>query len=199
MIVTALLMGVALKGNQPLSDAEIRVRAMGLGMVDGDSRRLTDGRDPQEPGPLSPDGTGLSGAPDGTSEPTPAAPAPTAEPAGTAAPTASPSPTPTPDPLKPLPMTTLKPPQTTESPTPEPVASIPTPEDPESVTFVIQKGQSSDTVSRGLAEVGLVEDASEFDQYLQTNRYAGTIHAGTFQIPINATQEEIAKIITGRR
>ncbi|MCM1540060.1 MAG: hypothetical protein NC121_02240 [Blautia sp.] len=192
MVVTALLMGVALKGNRPLSDAEIRVRAMELGMVDGDSRRLTDTWDPQGSDPVSPDASEPAGVPDDTPEPTPVptepadTPEPTAEPESTSTPepTAEPEPTNTPeptvDPLKPLPMVTLKPQQ-------------------ESVTFVVQPRQDSYTVSKALEEAGLVEDASGFDQYLDANGYSRRISTGTYEIPVDATEEEIAKIITRSR
>ncbi len=42
MVVTALLMGVATKEGLPLSDAEIRAKALELGMVESDSLRLSD-------------------------------------------------------------------------------------------------------------------------------------------------------------
>lgn len=189
VIVTALLMGVALKGNQPLSDAEIRVRAMELGMVDGDSRTLTDIRDSRESGSLSSDMSDPAGTPGGVSDPTPTVPAgtptPTVEPTptGTPAPTVEPTPTTSHDQVKPIPMVTLK----------------PTPEQQDSVTFVIHAGQSSYAVSKALAEEGLVEDASGFDQYLEANGYSKRISTGTYEIPVNATQEEIAKIITRSR
>ncbi|MCM1238831.1 MAG: hypothetical protein NC331_05545 [Lachnospiraceae bacterium] len=170
-----------MRNDQPLSDAEIRVRAMELGMVSGDSRTLTAVQDSQS--------SGISNVPDGTPEVTSTA-------------TPEPTPSPTPDPLKPLPMVTLKPPTTPE---PEVDVSIPTPmdeptpEQQESVTFVIQSGQSSYTVSKSLAEAGLVEDASEFDRYLEANGYSKRISTGTYEIPVNATEEEIAKIITRSR
>ena len=42
IVVTALLMGVTGREKLPLSDAEIRAKALSLGMVDAESRRLTD-------------------------------------------------------------------------------------------------------------------------------------------------------------
>ena len=41
IIVTALLMGVTTDNKIPLSDAEIRMRALELGMVDSDSLKLS--------------------------------------------------------------------------------------------------------------------------------------------------------------
>lgn len=207
MVVTALLMGIALKGEQPLSDAEIRLRAMELGMVDSDSRTLAGSQTSQGAG----------------QEPSEPAAAPTREP--TPSPTATPSPEPTQEPVpvetpmpvetpssgsgtsasKPLPMVTLKP--QIETPEPTDAASISTPEStqepvpqsPESVTFVIQRGQSSYGVAKALAEAGLIEDASAFDQYLESNGYSKRINSGTYEIPVDSTAEEIAKIITRSR
>lgn len=196
MIVTALLMGVALKGNKPLSDAEVRVRAMELGMVDGESRTLADVQSSQGEGEPSPDGPGSTGVPQATASP---AVTPAAEPAATAAPTAEPTATSIPtaepenttSPLKPLPMVTLKPSQDASTDQAD--------EQSASVTFEVHLGQSSYSVSKALAEAGLVEDASEFDQYLVDNGYSKRISTGTYEIPLESSQEEIAKIITRSR
>ena len=69
MVVTALLMGVATKEGLPLSDAEIRAKALELGMVESDSLRLSDlGTDAKDRQPEQGDeGSGM--APEGTAEP----------------------------------------------------------------------------------------------------------------------------------
>lgn len=198
MIVTALLMGIALK-KQPLSDAEIRVRAMELGMVDGDSRTLAGNQTSQDSGQASPDPTAVS-----STEPTATpSPEPTTVPAVTPIPVETPSSGSEPDALKPLPMVTLKP--QVETPEPADAASVPDParesasEQSDSVTFVIQRGQSSYGVAKALAEAGLIEDASAFDQYLESNGYSKRINSGTYEIPADSTEEDIAKIITRSR
>lgn len=198
MIVTALLMGIALK-KQPLSDAEIRVRAMELGMVDGDSRTLAGNQASQDSGQASPDPTAVS-----STEPTATpSPEPTTVPAVTPIPVETPSSGSEPDALKPLPMVTLKP--QVETPEPADAASVPDParesasEQSDSVTFVIQRGQSSYGVAKALAEAGLIEDASAFDQYLESNGYSKRINSGTYEIPADSTEEDIAKIITRSR
>ena len=194
MVVTALIMGVALKGDRSLSDAEIRVRAMELGMVDGDSRTLADIQASQESEVPSPDVSEPTGTPEDTAG---ATPTPTPEPDTTPAASSD-------SPLKPLPMVTLKPPQgdsadaagTESSSIPEEVSTT---EPLESTSFEIHSGQSSYTVSKALVEAGLVEDALEFDHYLEENGYSKRISPGTYEIPLNSTQEEIAKIITRSR
>ncbi len=67
--------------------------------------------------------------------------------------------------------------------------------EPETVTIVIVRGDSSYTVSRRLREAGLIEDAGEFDAYLVENGYSKSIRTGTYRIPLGATWEEIAGII----
>ena len=71
IIITAIIMGVAGKDGLPLSDAEIRQRAMELGMVDGGNRKLTDlqGADGEDESASVPDegpesGPGESSAPE---------------------------------------------------------------------------------------------------------------------------------------
>jgi len=62
--------------------------------------------------------------------------------------------------------------------------------------LVIQKGYSSTKVARLLAEMGLVENADEYDKFLCRNGYDSKICVGTFKIPAGSTKEEIARIIT---
>lgn len=200
MIVTALLMGIALK-KQSLSDAEIRVRAMELGMVDGDSRTLAGNQSSQGSGQEAPGDTAASSA-----EPTAIpSPEPATVPDVTPTPAETPSSGSEPDALKPLPMVTLKPQVETTEPADTASASVtgstrePASELSESVTFVIQRGQSSYGVAKALAEAGLIEDASAFDQYLESNGYSKRINSGTYEIPVDSTEEEIAKIITRSR
>lgn len=202
MIVTALLMGVALKGDKPLTDGEIRVRAMALGMVDGESRTLAGIQTPQASDQSPPVSSEPTEPPEGTAPP---ASTPTATPTAAPTPTVIPTSPPEDEELpKPLPMVTPKPSATTSpEPADEPLLptpmSTPTPEPTESVTFVIHSGQSSYGVSKSLVEAGLVEDALDFDQYLENNGYSKRISTGTYEIPVGSTEEEIAKIITRSR
>lgn len=64
------------------------------------------------------------------------------------------------------------------------------------VMFTVNRGDSSDRVSRRLEELGLVEDAEEFDKFLCKNGYDNRISVGTYEITKGSTWEEIAKIIT---
>lgn len=90
------------------------------------------------------------------------------------------------------------------TPTPEPTAT-PTPEEAENpglseeiVTITVNRGYSSEKVSALAEEAGLVQDARDFNLYLCENGYDKRIVTGVHQIPMNATYEEIAMILTGR-
>ena len=69
--------------------------------------------------------------------------------------------------------------------------------DGQTIILTIKRGESSSSVSRMLAEAGLVEDASAYDRYLCSNGYDKKIRTGVYEIPVGASQEEIARIISG--
>ena len=179
VVVTALIMGVTLKDDRSLSDAEIKARAAELGMVEGNSRTLADLQNEQ----------GSTSAPTASLTPAPSQ-IPTASPTPTMSPTPTPTPTAT---ASPTPTATLKP-----TPTVTPTQS-PTEEPRETVTVVVSSGQSSYTVCINLMAAGLIDDVSGFDKYLEDNGYSKRISTGTYEIPVDATREEIAKIITKSR
>lgn len=66
----------------------------------------------------------------------------------------------------------------------------------ETVTVTIISGSGSGTVCRQLEEAGLIEEAREYDRYLIREGYSKRICAGTYEIPVGADWEEIAKIIS---
>lgn len=185
MLVTALIMGMTSEAGRPRTDAEIRAKALTLGMVEADNLNLSDLGDaaaspvsvPGQDGDVSsedqeedpagnPDSREMgepSGSPDGRETESSA-------PMASVAPAVSPAPWETPE-----------------------QESVP---EQETVTILIVYGDSSYTVSRRLEEAGLVESASEYDTYLEDNGYSKSIRTGTYQIPVGATWEEIAEIIT---
>ncbi len=67
------------------------------------------------------------------------------------------------------------------------------------VTIVINPGESSESVSRSIESAGLIESAKKFDKYLCNNGYDNIIAVGKYEIPLDASEEEIAKIITRRK
>lgn len=144
IIVTALLMGFVTREKLPLTDAEIKARARELGMVESDSRNLSDLQPPEDPTRPG----NLSGNP-----------------------------------------------SEKESEGVEPSE----PAEPQTVTFTVKSGYSSDKVSKLLEEAGLVEDAGEFNRYLVKGGYANRISVGTYEIEVGASMERLAKIITKSR
>ncbi len=220
IIVTALLMGYSQKGQAQMTDEEIRERAAQLGMREQQgvlselataSPEVSPAADPTV-SPTYWSTAASTGSP--TSQPAaePAAsptPQPAAEP--TASPTPQPAASPTPQPAaeptaSPTPQPAAEP---TASPTPQPAAestASPTPQPAASlapagdvVTLVINRGESSVTVSKNLEELGLVEDYWAFDRYLCENGFDHSIGTGTYEIPLGTAEEEIARIICNLR
>ncbi len=188
ILVCALILIISrMNTGAVISDEEVISRARELGMIESGEQSLTEAtsvsdvtESPQEPS--------VSASPETTPEPEIAA-----SPEETGEPYEDPSPEPSPDAY--------------EEPSPE-VSSEPSPEETPSdeedplltdlvyVTLTIYGGNSSDTVARRAEELGLVTNAKEFDEYLVSNGYANRIRVGSFQIPLGASYEYIAKAIT---
>ena len=66
----------------------------------------------------------------------------------------------------------------------------------ETVTITVRSGASSVSVAKQIEDAGLVSSAGEFDRYLCQNGYDKKICVGTYTIPMDATEEEIARVIT---
>ena len=64
--------------------------------------------------------------------------------------------------------------------------------------ITINSGDSSYTVAKKLADVGVVTSATTFDTFLCQNGYDKSLRTGTFSIPADASDEQIARIVTGR-
>ena len=190
MAVTALILGISFSGRQgqeaqTLTDEQIRERASKLGMVD--SSELTLAALPNSAQPqttMEPEVTEESETmtePEATAEPeTTTEPEATAEPEMTTKPEATAAPE----------MTTE--PEATKEP-----ELITAPEQSQT-TITIKKGSDSGSVSRVLYEAGLVENAKAFDNYLCNNGYSRSINPGIYEIAPGTSEEEIAKIITGK-
>ncbi|MBP3753429.1 MAG: hypothetical protein J6I66_01060 [Lachnospiraceae bacterium] len=216
ILVCALILIISRKNTQPvISDEEIISRARALGMVESGDQTLTEatGVSDAEVSPSvtqSPLPTPLaspSSSPEASVYPvlTSASTEPSVYPVLTSAST---------EPSV-YPVLTSAVPEETDSPEPsaEPEPSV-TPESslsaspsPEAsndqlltdlvyVTLTVYSGNSSDTIARRAEELGLVTNSREFDAYLVTNGYANRIRVGSFEIPLGASYEYIAKAIT---
>ena len=67
-----------------------------------------------------------------------------------------------------------------------------------SVTITVGSGDGSYDVCRKLEELGIIDDAGDFDSYLMTNRLDSYLLTGSHDIPEGAGYEEIVKLLTGR-
>ena len=202
MAVTALILGISFSGRQgqeaqTLTDEQIRERASKLGMVD--SSELTLAALPNSAQPqttMEPEVTEESETmtePEATAEPeTTTEPEATAEPETTTEPEATAEPE-----MTTKPEATAAPEMTTEPEATKEPELITAPEQSQT-TITIKKGSDSGSVSRVLYEAGLVENAKAFDNYLCNNGYSRSINPGIYEIAPGTSEEEIAKIITGK-
>lgn len=193
MIVTALILGISFSNRQDqtsqiMTDDQIRERAAELGMVDSSELTLAalqnSAKQPTEGTPEETTQTQEQNNIEAEPETTvPAETQATAEPETTQEPEA----TAEPEPEKTAGPETTAEPEVTEAPQRTQTASI-----------TIQRGDDSGSASRRLYEAGLVENAKAFDNYLCNNGYSRSINPGTYEIAPGTSEEEIAKIITGK-
>ncbi len=186
LIIAALLMGIATRDSATMTDEEIKVRAKELGMVE--QKTLADTIRPTE-------------VPVQSQAPVTSPPKEVVEPVETKQPIENIS-SQTEEPAKETDTPveeTVEEPTLTESPTAEPANT----EEPvitqETISFEIHKGESSDSISKRLAEQGLVAEAIAYNNYLCNNGYDRKLNIGKYQLKIGMTEEEIAKIITRTR
>ncbi len=71
-------------------------------------------------------------------------------------------------------------------------------ESSDKVRFEISGGEFSDVICRKLQEEGLISDAKEFNQFLIEKDYDNSILPGIYDIPRDATYEEIAVLLTSK-
>ncbi|MBM6617246.1 hypothetical protein [Bacillus suaedaesalsae] len=66
------------------------------------------------------------------------------------------------------------------------------------ITYVleIQSGMASTEISKKLAEVKVINNAADLDNYLQEKDWEGKIQIGTFEVNSKMSLDEIARIIT---
>ena len=202
MAVTALILGISFSGRQgqeaqTLTDEQIRERASELGMVDSSELTLAALQNSAQPQTtMEPEATEESETmtePEATAEPeTATEPKAPAEPEMTTKPEATAEPE-----MTTKPETTAEPEMTTEPEATEELELTTAPEQSQT-TITIKKGSDSGSVSRVLYEAGLVENAKAFDNYLCNNGYSRSINPGIYEIAPGTSEEEIAKIITGK-
>lgn len=68
--------------------------------------------------------------------------------------------------------------------------------DAEYIIIGISRGMTSEQFSEKAENIGLVDDAAEFNRFIITNGYADDISVGNFSIRKGSSYREIAKIVT---
>ena len=71
-------------------------------------------------------------------------------------------------------------------------------ESSDKVRFEISGGEFSDVICRKLQDEGLISDAKEFNRFLIEKDYDNSILPGIYDIPKDATYEEIAVLLTSK-
>lgn len=208
ILVTALIMGIATGGKEKLSNEEIVERAKALGMVEGgtlledakaalntiEDSEADDNDDVKKP--QNPEENNMPEQPENE----------------------EPEETPEPNPNEESEETQLPETDTGSEETPQPDADgepeeTPQPEviietegiwqpdetnaNGEGITIQVKRGESSYTVCKRLEEAGVISSASEYDTFLCQNGFDKKIRSGTFEIPGNASPEQIARILSG--
>lgn len=171
IVVTALLMGFAIpKQKEPMTDAEIKQRALELGMIAQDGVLADDLGDhtSEESDALISDNDIETAVDENISDESETDPVATED--------------------------SIIEDSTTEDSTIEEVVTV-----AEIAVITVSGGDGSRTVANKLQEAGLIEDAAAYDAYLCQNGYDKRIATGDHEIPMGASEEEIAKEITTRK
>lgn len=172
ILVTTAILVLTEREPETLTDAQIRERALQLGMVDGDSVKLAElQKSAEEPsaGSDEEEGSPESGGAQAESTEESVQSSEAEE----------------------------EPPESSMAE--EEPAESGGAQEPASVTFVIRSGASSYRVSKDLEEAGLIADADDFDAYLCNSGYSKSIRVGSYDLTPGLEMEEIARIITGGR
>lgn len=196
LLIATIILSIANAGNRPLSDAQIRQRALELGMIEGDSMKLSSLQDVEN---TDSSGTYPESSPESSAKETFQSESSVPESSGSEKPVSESS----------VPESTVVESSSSGTSAPETFESADSgseslppvsgagsePVDIQPISFQIKNGASSYSVSKELAALGLVEDASVFDNFLCNNGYSKRIHAGTYEIYPGTSEEDIAKLI----
>ena len=179
--VTAIIMGIALSGDKPMTDEQIIARAKELGMVENTVLSDTENKETDDDGAGNEDAADETAPDDGVEnedaadEDTPDADAGNEDAA--------------------------------DEDTPEDgvgnedaAAAGTADSNTASATLkaiTIASGDGSYTVAKKLQDAGAISSAETFDNFLCEHGYDKKLRTGTFSIPADASDEQIARIVTG--
>lgn len=80
--------------------------------------------------------------------------------------------------------------------TPQPVEKPKVTDERKTRTFTVRSGLLSSSVAREMKAAGVIADDEALDDYLEKSGLARKVRAGKYKIPVGASYEEIARIIT---
>lgn len=80
--------------------------------------------------------------------------------------------------------------------TPQPVEKPKVTAERKTRTFTVRSGLLSSSVAREMKAAGVIADDEALDDYLEKSGLARKVRAGKYKIPVGASYEEIARIIT---
>lgn len=63
------------------------------------------------------------------------------------------------------------------------------------IIITIEPGNGSETVCQKLLDAGLINSVKDYNKYLIQNGYDRSLRSGNHEIPVGATEEEMAKIL----
>lgn len=217
VLLTTIILTIANAGNRPLTDAEIRQRALELGMIESDAVKLSslqqDETGPANNGAESSEESSADGKESSSEESTgtessgmkESSSAESTKESSAQNRMESSSAKDSAESMADSSMENLSEESSseessseessTEKSSAETTPAEPTSADAQPVSFRIASGSNSYTVSKELAALGLVEDASAFDTFLCDNGYSKRIRVGTYEILPGTSEEDIAKMI----
>ena len=220
IVMTAIIMGIALSGNHKMTDEEIIARAKELGMVEDTYLSDLDDSKQQEEQNIEetePEGAKEQPEPEPENPQVPQKPSETPESATPAEETeATESPLEAAQPVEEEPVKAE--PDTQEVQEPEEAQEraktqtepgmadtneMTKQDDKPSASVKIERvtvasGDGSYQVALKLKEAGVVMSAETFDDFLCEKGYDKKLRTGTFRIPTDASDEQIARILTGQ-
>lgn len=210
IVMTAVIMGIALSGNHKMTDEEIIARAKELGMTeDAYLAELDDGEEQQEQNIEDTEPDGSKELPSADPEPENFQPKqnlpessesaePEEEPLEVAQPVEE-------EPVETGPDAQKAAPQ--DEPRTEPVKKdtneMTRQDDKPSSSVKMERvtvvnGDGSYQVALKLKDAGVITSAETFDDFLCEKGYDKKLRTGSFQIPTDASDEQIARILTGQ-
>ena len=87
---------------------------------------------------------------------------------------------------------------TTEAQTTEKATTEEKKKEPQTVSVTISRGMYSELVAETLASLGVIDNASSFNKYLNDHGYAGRLVVGTYKLTPGEDFDSIARKITGQ-